>query len=228
MFRLPKIDLLIITTDNINTCLPLYTIKKHRFTILNRNNSNSQWYERYNTKADVGQAIGVTRQHKALLDYVAMEMHSNSFASLGLFEQEAVRKDAEERDISYAFLRQSGSQHNKLKEDLQNDFTTGDNRYPKTREQTIHLLDKYRKISVLKTTQSEGTSFSKKTDKEKVTNQAKEITNRVKRRALISRIGRIKNVSYAIRKGIQHHIARKEMITTTTCHALAKQRVSRS
>jgi hypothetical protein len=28
--------------------------------------------------------------------------------------------------------------------DLQNDFTTGDNRYPKNRQQTLHLLDKYK------------------------------------------------------------------------------------
>jgi hypothetical protein len=30
------------------------------------NMSNPQWYERFNTKVDVGEAIGVTRQHKAL------------------------------------------------------------------------------------------------------------------------------------------------------------------
>jgi hypothetical protein len=33
--------------------------------------SNPQWYERFNTKVDVSEAIGVTRQHKVLLDYVA-------------------------------------------------------------------------------------------------------------------------------------------------------------
>jgi hypothetical protein len=30
--------------------------------------SNPQWYERFNTKVDVGDAIGVTRQHKVLLE----------------------------------------------------------------------------------------------------------------------------------------------------------------
>jgi hypothetical protein len=33
--------------------------------------SNPQWYERFNTKVDVSEAVGVTRQHKVLLDYVA-------------------------------------------------------------------------------------------------------------------------------------------------------------
>jgi hypothetical protein len=43
--------------------------------------------------------------------------------------------------------------------DLQNDFTTGENRYTKNRQKTLHLLDKYSKTAVAKVTQSEGTSF---------------------------------------------------------------------
>jgi hypothetical protein len=73
-----------------------------------------------------------------------------------------VQDDAEDRYVSYAFLRQSGTQHGNLKVDLQNYFTTGDNRYPKNRQQTLHLLDKYNKTVVAKMTHSEGTSFSQK------------------------------------------------------------------
>jgi hypothetical protein len=73
-----------------------------------------------------------------------------------------VRDDAEERYVSYAFLRQSGTQHGNLKVDLQNDFTTGGNRYPKNHQQTLHLLDKYSKTVVAKVTHSEGTSFTQK------------------------------------------------------------------
>ena len=100
--------------------------------------SNPQWYERFNTKVDVGEAIGVTRQHKSLLEHVAQELTVGTtvvtFSSLTDEQQDAVRKDTEERYISYVFLRQSGAQHGKLKIDLQNDFTTGDNHYPKTRQ----------------------------------------------------------------------------------------------
>jgi hypothetical protein len=107
--------------------------------------TNPQWYaERFNTKVDVGADIGVTRQHKVLLEYVAMELHQQAFATLGAAEeQQAVHEDAEERYyISHAFLRQNGLQHGNLKVDLQNDFTIGDNRYPKNRQQTLrhHLL----------------------------------------------------------------------------------------
>jgi hypothetical protein len=45
---------------------------------------------------------------------------------------------------------------------FQNDFTTGDTRYPKNRQQTLHLLDKYSKTVVAKVTHSEGTSFTQK------------------------------------------------------------------
>jgi hypothetical protein len=44
--------------------------------------SNPQWYKNFNTKVDVGSAIGVTRQHKVLLEYVAQENHTLTFAAL--------------------------------------------------------------------------------------------------------------------------------------------------
>jgi hypothetical protein len=124
--------------------------------------SNPHWYERCNTKVDVCEAIGVTRHHKVLLDYVAQESYTKSFEGLGVAEQKLVRDDAEERYVSYDFLLQSGIQHGNLKVNLQNDFTTGDNRYPKNRQQTLHLLDKYIKTVIPKVTQSEGTSFAQK------------------------------------------------------------------
>jgi hypothetical protein len=124
--------------------------------------SNPQWYERFNTNVDVGDAIGVTRQHKVILEYVAQKTHTSAFTDLGVVEQRLAREDAEERYVSYAFLRQSGNQHGNLKVDFQNDFTTGDNRYPKNLQQNVHLLDKYSTNHVAKMTQPEGTSFSQR------------------------------------------------------------------
>jgi hypothetical protein len=126
--------------------------------------SNLQWYKKFNTKVDVGSAIGVTRQHKVLLEYVSQENHTLTFAALSAEQKQAVREDAEERYISYAFLRQSGAQHGNLKVDLRNNFTTGSSRYPKTRQQMLHLLDKYSKTVVVPKmmTSSEGSSFAQK------------------------------------------------------------------
>ena len=82
-------------------------------------------------------------------------------------QQTVVRTDAEERYLSYVFLRQSGKQHSNLRRDLQNGFTTGDNRYPRTRQQTLHLLDKYSKTITATAVQSEGTSFAQNGGKDK-------------------------------------------------------------
>ena len=47
--------------------------------------------------------------------------------------------------------------------DLQNDFTTGDDRYPKNRQSTLHLLDKYTKSAVVtQAGTSEGSAFAQK------------------------------------------------------------------
>jgi hypothetical protein len=123
--------------------------------------SNEQWYEQFNTRINVGTAIGVTRQHTVLLEHVAQES-GTSFAAQTAVEQMATREKAEERYLSYVFLCQSGKQHRKLRVDLQNDFTTGDDRYPKNRQHTLHLLDKYSKSTVVQTNPSEGTAFGQK------------------------------------------------------------------
>jgi hypothetical protein len=145
---------------------PFATVYDHElnfYSFWQETMSNPQWYEKFNTKVDVGSAIGVTRLHKVLLEYVAQENHTLTFAALSAEQKQAVREDAEKRYISYAFLRQSGAQHGNLKVDLRNDFTTGSNRYPKTCQQTLHLLDKYSKTVVVpKMTSSEGSSFAQK------------------------------------------------------------------
>jgi hypothetical protein len=93
---------------------------------------------------------------------MAQESHARAFMDLGPVEQQLVRDNAQERYVSYAFPRQSGTQHGNLKVDLQNDFTTGDNCYLKNRQQTLHLLYKYSKTVVAKVKHSEGTSFTQK------------------------------------------------------------------
>jgi hypothetical protein len=98
--------------------------------------------QKFNTKIDVGSAISKTQQHKVLLEYAAQENHTLAFAALSAKQKQVVHEDAEECYISYAFLHQSGAQHGNPKVDLRNDFTTSSNQYPKTCQQTLHLLNK--------------------------------------------------------------------------------------
>jgi hypothetical protein len=58
--------------------------------------SNPLYYERFNTKVDVANVIGITQQHKVLLKYVAQDVHQQAFAALTAADQQAVHMDAEE------------------------------------------------------------------------------------------------------------------------------------
>jgi hypothetical protein len=97
------------------------------YSFLQETMSNLQWYKKFNTEVDVGLAIGITQQYKVLLEYVAQENHTLTFAALSAEQKQVVHKDAEEWYISYAFLHQSGAQHGNLKVDLRNYFTTSSN-----------------------------------------------------------------------------------------------------
>lgn len=131
--------------------------------------SNPQWYEGFNTKVDVREAIGLTRQYKVLLEYVAQELHHQAFATLTNAEQLVVQADTEERYISYVFLRKSSKRHTNLKVDLQNDFTTGDNsnRYLKNWQQTLHWTNTARRQLQDPTSPKEKSLFAQQDGKGK-------------------------------------------------------------
>jgi hypothetical protein len=52
--------------------------------------SNPQWYKRFNTKVDVGAAMGMTRQHKVLLEYAAMEFCTQTSVNINASYIEAL------------------------------------------------------------------------------------------------------------------------------------------
>ena len=143
------------------------------FNFVQNNLTNAQWYEKFNTKVDVGSAIGVTRVHQVLTDLVTKEDYGETqkFETLTADQQADVLEDAQERYLSYIFLRQSGKQHNKLKVDLQNDYTKNQDKYPKTRQEVLHMLDKYSNSTVPKEQVSEGTAFTQQ-EKQKRANEA--------------------------------------------------------
>jgi hypothetical protein len=93
---------------------PFTTVYKQEFSLYSFRQetiTNAQWYERFNTKVDVVSVIGVTHQHKVLLEYVAQETHTQSFGDLTANQQEVVHNDAEEWFLAYVFLKQSGKKN---------------------------------------------------------------------------------------------------------------------
>ncbi len=81
-------------------------------------------------------------------------------------EQEAVRVSARERLLLYALIKTSNSKHNKIKDDLLDDYTKGSDNYPQTRSQALMLMDHYSKTSTAITT-LEGTVFAQSDKKKK-------------------------------------------------------------
>mmetsp|Transcript_37239 Transcript_37239/g.52594 ORF Transcript_37239/g.52594 Transcript_37239/m.52594 type:complete len:384 (+) Transcript_37239:225-1376(+) len=83
LYRLIKKTILSQTEDQY----PFTTVydQEYRFYSFRQETlPNPQWYERFNTNIDVGAAIGVTRKHKVLLEYVAKKIHNMEFNSLGV------------------------------------------------------------------------------------------------------------------------------------------------
>ena len=163
LYRLIEKTILAQTEDQYPFAT-VYDQERAFYSFQQDNLTNAQWYERFNTKIDVSEAIGVTHQHKILLEFVAKETFNTEYANIfNADDAKAVREDAEERYISYVFLRQSSKNHATLRAELSNDFTKGDNQYPRTRQQTLHLLDNYTTNKITTTVEkSEGVAFAQK------------------------------------------------------------------
>ena len=129
---------------------PFAAVHEQNLAVLNTRQgslSNTQWYERFNTRYDVARLVGVEFGHKILWEYCAQATHSRGYDSLTLAEQTAIRQSAEERYLVYLFLVNSGAQHDLLRKELQNDFTKGSDKYPKNCPQALLFLDRYSKSS---------------------------------------------------------------------------------
>ncbi len=97
------------------------------------NSTNNEWYERFNTKVEVAESVGVSFDFETIWEYCAMEAHKATYTLLTSDEQEAVRVSARERFLSYALIKTSNSKPDKIKDDLLDDYTKGSDNYPQTR-----------------------------------------------------------------------------------------------
>ena len=49
------------------------------YTFRQESMTTPRYFERFNTKVEIANSVGVTRQHKGLLNYVAQELHNQDF-----------------------------------------------------------------------------------------------------------------------------------------------------
>jgi hypothetical protein len=130
------------------------------------NSTSNEWYERFNTKVEVAKSVGVSFNFKTIWEYCAMEAHKATYAMLRPDEQEAVKVSARERFLLYALIKTSNFKHDKIKDDLSDDYSKGSDNYPQTRSQALMLMDHYSKTPTAITT-LEGTAFVQSDKKKK-------------------------------------------------------------
>ncbi len=78
------------------------------------NLSNNEWYDRFNTKVDVAESVGVSFNFEKIWEYCALEVHKAAYTSLQPDKQEAVRVSARERFSLYALIKMSNSKHDEI------------------------------------------------------------------------------------------------------------------
>ncbi len=97
------------------------------------NSTNNKWYDRFNTKVEVAKSVGVSFDFEKIWEYCALEAHKAAYTLLKPDEQEAVRVSARERFLLYALIKMSNSKHDKIKDDLSDDYTKGSDNYLQTK-----------------------------------------------------------------------------------------------
>ncbi len=109
------------------------------------NSTNNKWHDCFNTKVEVAESVGVSFNFENIWEYCALEAHKAVYTSLKPDKQEAVRVSAQERFLLYALIITSNSKHDKIKDDLLDDYTKGSDNYTQTRSQALILMDHYSK-----------------------------------------------------------------------------------
>ena len=143
-------------TDNL---LAVLTMKQPN------NMSNSQWYEKFNTRVDVAESVGVEFDvYRSMWNYCVETKGWNDYDTLTANEQKEIRSESKERLFAYLLIRNSStsSAHDAVRNNLLEAFIAKRDEYPATRSNTIGLLNKYDEKKVPTMVASEGTAFAQK------------------------------------------------------------------
>jgi hypothetical protein len=144
----------------------------------NTNQSNTQWYEKLNTRVDVAESVGVEfTNFTSLWAYCCDARGLGDYATLTPDEILQIQIDSKERLLGYLLIANSSStaNHESIKNNLLEAFIAKRDEYPTTRSDAIALLNKYDEKKPPPTGTSEGTAFAQKG---KAKNKKKEANTR--------------------------------------------------
>ena len=74
-------NIVLVQTENQYPFATVYNQVLGFYAFRQDNLSNPQWYKRFNKKVDIAEAIGMTCQHKVLLEYVVQELYTQTFVN---------------------------------------------------------------------------------------------------------------------------------------------------
>jgi hypothetical protein len=141
-------------------CSAVYNAKQGNLT-------STEWYERFNTKVEVAEPVGCVFVNYKTLTYCLELEYKLPYSQLTNADKIVVTNLARNRFIAYGMLKTGSNAQNKIKSDLSDDFTKGNDNYPTTPQQSLLLLDKYSKKPAV-VNHSEGTAFAQGGTKKKM------------------------------------------------------------
>ena len=114
---------------------PCATVYKAQISITGyhqETKSKDAYYNRFNTKYDVADAIGIILgDHSMLHEWVTQEDHpGDDFEDLTDMQQLAVCKKSRDKYLAYMMVRKSNSSSAKLRASLSNAYALRDDKYP--------------------------------------------------------------------------------------------------
>ena len=129
--------------------------------------TNAAYYDRFKTRVDVAEHIGVSFDNPVLWDLKSQELYSLDFASLSDPTREAkVKEDVKQAFLAYLFfINSNDKKHSQLKKTVANDHAKGDiEAYPSSCHAALTLMNDFKPLVIEGTAPvaPQGTAFAQK------------------------------------------------------------------
>jgi hypothetical protein len=133
--------------------------------------SNTTYYDRFKTRVDVAEHIGVSFDNPVLWDLKSQELYSMDFGALADVAKESkVKDDTKQAFLAYLFfINSNDKKHSQLKKTVANDHAKGDvEAYPSSCHAALTLMNDFKPLVIENAAPlaAQGTAFAqkKKTD----------------------------------------------------------------
>jgi hypothetical protein len=126
--------------------LALYQSKANLYALRQSDMTNNEYLQRFQNLVDVASAYNGQLYDQSILNIIMERRHSGlTYETLTEEQKLDVKSSASELYQATMFLHQSDRhQYGKLLEELENDFTKGNDDYPQTLVKAYHLLSGYK------------------------------------------------------------------------------------